>query len=64
MRLVKVNKTDYINPEHVICIRHEKEKDDKNIDIADTGAWWIYTIDGKVKTDNRFNVQAFIRGSR
>ena len=62
MLLVKVNKTDYVNPEKIIKVCSEKNNSAPENENAKS--WYIYTDLGKIKTEEKFNVKAFIRKCR
>jgi len=63
MILVKVNGTDYVNPEMVIYIKNEKDKDNSGKELQ-SKSWVIYTAAGHIKTNSRFNVREFVRKSK
>lgn len=72
MILVKVNGTDYINPDMIVSISNEEVEVKKNekVDGEDVEVisykrgWVIYTIDGKVDTGKGFNVRKLIKECR
>lgn len=69
MKLIKVNKTTYVNPERVIRVSREKDViENPVVDVApeevSKKSWYIYTQEGKIKTDKNFNIRAFRLESR